>query len=73
MVRLTIDLPDELAARAKEAGLDLSAVTREAVRRSLAAQSTGAWLSTLPSAPAQPVSHKRALAALDAVRNEAAG
>ncbi|MDA8062962.1 MAG: type II toxin-antitoxin system CcdA family antitoxin [Actinomycetota bacterium] len=70
MARLNVYLPDNLAAEAKRAGLNLSAVTQEAVRRSLALRSTDAWLDALTS-PAAPVSHDRAVAALDAVRDEA--
>lgn len=44
---LHVYLPDDLAAQAKEAGLDVSAMTQEAVRRTLAAGSTDAWLAAL--------------------------
>lgn len=70
MARLNVYLPDELAARARAAGLNLSAVTQEAVRRSLGARSTDAWLVTLRPAPSDPVSHDCVLEALDAVRDE---
>lgn len=69
MARLNVYLPDELAAAAKEAGLNLSAVTQEAVRRSLGARSTDSWLATLTPAPPK-VSHETALDALDGVREE---
>lgn len=72
VARLNVYLPDELAARAKEAGLNLSAVTQDAVRRSLAARSTDEWLDTLRDADwATPVSHERALEALESARSEA--
>lgn len=72
VTRLNVYLPDELAAKAKEAGLNLSAVTQEAVRRSLAQRSTDTWLAMVASAPsAQRVAHTRALDALDAAREEA--
>jgi post-segregation antitoxin (ccd killing protein) len=72
VTRLNVYLPDELAAQAKEAGLNLSAVTQEAVRRSLAQRSTDTWLGTVPTASsAARVSHDRALGALDAARDEA--
>ena len=70
MARLNVYLPDELASQAKQAGLNLSAVTQEAVKQLLAASSTNAWLSTLPPSPASSVRHDRALGALDAVREE---
>jgi post-segregation antitoxin (ccd killing protein) len=71
VARLNVYLPDDLAAAAKRAGLNLSAVTQEAVRRSLDAGSTDAWLATLGTAPSVQVDHDSSLAALDAVRDEA--
>jgi post-segregation antitoxin (ccd killing protein) len=72
VARLNIYLPDELAAQARRAGLNLSALTQEAVRQSLAARSTESWLATLPSASSQAVPHVRSLEALDAARDEPA-
>jgi hypothetical protein len=72
VARLNVHLPDDLAARVREAGLDLSAVTRDAVRRTLAARSTDAWLAGLPTADDRPPpSHGAALRALDAARQDA--
>jgi post-segregation antitoxin (ccd killing protein) len=67
VARVNVYLPDDLAAEAKEAGLNLSAVTQEAVRRTLEVRSMQAWLETLGS---HGVSHETALAALDDVREE---
>lgn len=72
MTRLNVYLPDELAAAAKKAGLNLSAVTQEAVRRTLAERSTDDWLASVARPPSTPgVPHDRALDALDAARDEA--
>lgn len=72
MARLNVYLPDDLAAEVKKAGLNLSAVTQEAVRRSLAARSTDSWLDTLRMPdPSARVSHDQASAALDAARDQA--
>lgn len=72
VTRLNVYLPDDLAAEAKKAGLNLSAVTQEAVRRTLAERSTDAWLATVASTPsAERVHHDSALTALDAAREEA--
>lgn len=71
VTRLNVYLPDELAAQAREAGLNLSAVTQEAVRRSLAQRSTDAWLATVPTSSVARVAHGCALEALDAARDEA--
>lgn len=72
MTRLNVYLPDDLAAQAKEAGLNLSAVTQAAVKQTLAARSTDSWLSTtLHSTSTITVTHERALEAIDEVRDEA--
>lgn len=70
MARLNVYLPDELAAQAKAAGLNLSAVTQDAVRRSLSGRATDAWLAALEPPGTGPVEHPEALDALDAVREE---
>lgn len=70
VARLNVYLPDELAAHARAAGLNVSAMTQEAVRRALGARSTDAWLTTLRPAPGPRVTHEEALDALDAVREE---
>jgi post-segregation antitoxin (ccd killing protein) len=71
MPRVNIYLPDDLAAAVRAAGINLSSLTQEAIRRQLAGRTTDAWLATLDPAPAQ-VSHDDALAALDAARDEPA-
>lgn len=73
VARLNIYLPDELAAEAKKAGMNLSAMTQEAVRRTLAELSTDQWLATLAATTpsTERVTHDRALDALDAARDAA--
>ncbi len=70
VARLNVYLPDELAAAGRAAGLNLSALTQEAVRSLLERRSTDAWLATLDRADSE-VDHDHALAALDASREEA--
>lgn len=72
MSRVNIYLPDELATGARAAGLNVSALAQDAVRLALHGRSTDAWLASLEPAPTSRVTHHRALAALDAARNEAA-
>ncbi len=70
--RVNVYLPDDLAAQAKAAGLNLSAVTQEAVRRTLAQRSTVAWLAAVAEKTSTTqVDHDSAMAALDAARDEA--
>ncbi len=71
MARLNVYLPDDLAAEARAAGLNISALTQEGVRRSLTGRSTDAWLATLRPAPRHQVSHDSVIEALDALRDEA--
>ena len=68
MPRVNIYLPDDLAAAVRAAGLNLSSLTQQAIRRHLAGRTTDAWLATLDPTPA-PVTHDDALAALDAARD----
>ena len=71
MARVNIYLPDDLAAAVRTAGINLSSLTQDAIRRELAGRTTDAWLATLDHVPSQ-VSHATALAALDAAREEPA-
>jgi post-segregation antitoxin (ccd killing protein) len=70
MARVNVYLPDELAVRAREAGVNVSAVTRAALEAELAAGATGAWLAQAAAVPATGIAHEDALAALDAARDE---
>lgn len=71
MPRVNVYLPDDLAAAVRAAGLNVSALTQDAIRRYLAGRTTDAWLATLDPRSAQ-ISHEDALAALDAARDEPA-
>jgi post-segregation antitoxin (ccd killing protein) len=71
MPRVNVYLPDDLAAAARAAELNLSSLTQEAIRRELAGRTTDAWLATLDPVPT-PVPHDTALAALDAAREDSA-
>ena len=70
MARVNIYLPDDLAADAKAAGLNVSQVAQEALRAELSGRRTTAWLADVRRLPATDVSHDDALAALDAARSE---
>jgi len=71
VARVNIYLPDDLAASARAAGLNVSALAQDAVRLALDGRTTDAWLASLEPAPTSTVTHHRALAALDLARNEA--
>jgi len=70
MARLNVYLPDELAEQARAAGLNISVIARDAVRRVLASTDTDAWLDRLELLPHNEVSHERVIAALDEAQDE---
>lgn len=71
MARVNVYLPDDLADEARDAGLNVSRVLQQALRRELVGQRTSRWLQDLAGLPTTGVGHDEALAALDAVRAEA--
>lgn len=70
MARVNVYLPDDLAERVKLAGVSISAVTQEALRRTLAVIDTDAWLDRLDEGSTAEIEHERVLAALDAARDD---
>lgn len=71
MARVNVYVPDDLAEQAREAGLNVSSVTQDALRRELAGSRTTAWLDAVRRLPRTGVSHEEVVAALDQVRAEA--
>ncbi|RNE63996.1 type II toxin-antitoxin system CcdA family antitoxin [Cryobacterium tepidiphilum] len=69
MARLNVHVPDELAKRARERGLNVSALTQEAIRSELERHAVDAWLDDLPRHTPR-ISHEAALDALHAARDE---
>ena len=70
MARMNIYLPDDLAAKARAAGLNLSALTRAAVEAELARALTDRWLERVLALAPTLVSHDEAIEALDAARED---
>ena len=52
MARVNVYLPDEVAAEARAAGLNVSRVCRDAVEQALRAARNKAWLAALADLPA---------------------
>ena len=71
MARVNVYLPDELAAEAREAGLNVSSIAQAALRDALAACRMSAWIEVVRKLPPTGVTHEEAIAALDAAREEA--
>lgn len=69
MARVSVYLSDELAQQARDANINVSALTQRAITNSLEAAAIGGWLDRLADLPATGVGHADALAALDAARN----
>ncbi len=69
MARVNVYLPDELAASAREAGLNISGLTQDAVQDALAVVSTDRWLDRLEHRR-QNIAHEQVLKALEDARNE---
>lgn len=70
MARVNVYLPDDLAERARSAGISISAITQEALRVALSASDTDHWLDHLEGLPGHDVSHESVIRALDAARDE---
>ena len=70
MARVNVYLPDDLAERARSAGVSISAITQDALRSALAANDVDRWLDRLEQLPSYEVSHMTVIDVLDAVRDE---
>jgi post-segregation antitoxin (ccd killing protein) len=70
MARMNIYLPDDLAAKARAAGLNLSALTRAAVESEFARSRTDVWLKRVLALAPTSVSHDEAIEALDGARED---
>ena len=70
MARVNVYLPDDLAARAKEANLNVSSLTQRAIEEALAGQATNTWLARIRNLPPSGVNHEQVIEALDVAREE---
>jgi post-segregation antitoxin (ccd killing protein)/DNA-binding XRE family transcriptional regulator len=73
MARVPVWIPDEVAERARSAGLNVSALAQAAITAELESQATDAWLDTLPEQRQRRVSHVTAMTSLDEARSELSG
>ena len=72
MSRVNIYLPDELAAAAKEAGVNVSQITQDELRKELNRNRTAEWVVRVRDLPPVGVTHEQVIAALHAAREEMA-
>jgi len=73
MSRVNVYLPDDLAAEARSAGLNLSSLAQEAIRSALASESLDTWLSTVTELKAVDVDHEEVIGAVHAAKDELEG
>ncbi len=73
MARVNVYLPDDLADQAKDAGLNVSRLTQDAVRSALSASETGDWLSRLGALPPTGTGHDAVMSALSEAKNDLEG
>jgi post-segregation antitoxin (ccd killing protein) len=71
MARVNVYLPDDLAAEARTAGLNVSNIAQEALRRALGARRISTWLDSLRDLAPCGITHDEVLRALHSVREEA--
>lgn len=69
MARLNVYVPDDLAAAAREAGLNVSALTQQALKDALQRHATDVWLEQLGTS-GSTVTREQILDALDEAREE---
>ena len=70
MARVNVYLPDDLAARAKQAQLNVSAITQDAIRSTLAASATDAWLAGLTALDRPDIDHDTVARSLAEAKDE---
>jgi post-segregation antitoxin (ccd killing protein) len=73
MARVNVYLPDELADQAKDAGLNVSSLTQQAVRSALSAKKTAEWLEEVSALSPTGVGHADVLIALKEAKDELEG
>ena len=70
MPRVNIYLPADLAADARRMGLNISALTQDAIRQAMAAHGINAWLDELTALGATGIRHEEVVEAVRAAREE---
>lgn len=70
MARVSVYLPDDLAKEARDAGLNVSALTQSALRATLASRLADRWLDEVDDLGATGISHEQAVSAVRSARAE---
>jgi post-segregation antitoxin (ccd killing protein) len=70
MARVNVYLPDDLAAEAKAAGLNVSNLTQEALRSALAASRVDEWLDDVAAIRPLGIGHRSVVDAVAAAKDD---
>ena len=70
MARVNVYLPDDLAAEAKAAGINVSNLTQQALRSALAASRLDDWLDDVAALRPLRISHRAVAEAVTAAKND---
>jgi len=70
MARVNVYLPDDLADDVKGAGINVSSITQQALRRELDARRTTGWLEAVRRLSRPGIGHDEVIGALNQVRAE---
>lgn len=73
MSRINVYVPDELAEQAKKAGLNVSSLTQEAIRSSLAAHDLKTWQKRVAELEPTKVDHTAVIEAVTSAKEELEG
>ncbi len=73
MARVNVYLPDDLAAEAKQAGLNVSSLTQEALRGALAASQLDDWLDRVTRSRSLGIDRHAVAAAVAGAKDEIEG
>ena len=70
MARVNVYLPDDLAAEARAAGLNVSNLTQEALRSALVAGQVDDWLDDVATMRPLGISHRAVVEAVASARDD---
>jgi post-segregation antitoxin (ccd killing protein) len=73
MSRVNVYLPDDLADEARRAGLNISGLTQDAIRSSLAMRDLARWQQRVAELDSPGVSHSKVIDAVKSAKDEFEG
>jgi post-segregation antitoxin (ccd killing protein) len=73
MARVNVYLPDDLAEKAKDAGLNVSSLTQDAVRSALSASQTDIWLARVWALSSTGIEHDAVMSSLSGAKDDLEG